>query len=688
MSANKIDVWLAAVADSSDDAIVTKTLDGVIQSWNRGAERLFECSAAEAVGQNIFLIVPSDRIAEEHDVLARLRRGERVDHFDTIRQAKDGRRIPISLTVSPVRDHRGVLIGASKVARDIRTRLQSDEIRGRLAAIVQSSDDAIVAKTLDGMITAWNEAAERLFGYAAAEAVGQSIFLIVPQDRRAEEEDVLSRLRRGERIDHFETIRQSKDGRRLPMSLSVSPIRDDQGRIIGASKVARDISDRVERERMQLLTRLVVAQEDERARMARELHDELGQQMTALRLTLETLRAATLDRHDLRAQIDMLQEMARQLDADVAFRVRGLRSAILETRGLAAALREYVGNWSQHSHVPLRLHANVPGDDRLPPEVGEHHLSHRTGGPQQRAQARARRACRRGARAPCRSRVPDHRRRRRGIRHSEDGGRHGRRRRRPGGHAGTGRADRRRSPDRIHGRPRHDGLRPRGARGRGADSLMARRLRVLLADDHAIVRQGLKLLIDAQPDMTVVGEAADGDTALAQAQALQPDIVVMDISMPGTNGLTATRALKEWQPALVTLVLTRHEEDRYLQEMLRAGASGYVLKQSPPPQLLQAIRAVAAGGIYLDPAVTARVADGLLDGRPDGSAPAAAISDRESEVLRLVAVGHSNKEIADRLNISVKTVEVHKANAMRKLGLTGRVDVIRYGVLRGWLYDT
>ena len=365
---NQLDAWLVAVVDSSDDAIVTKTLDGVIRSWNRGAERLFGYTAGEAVGQQIFLIIPPDRVAEEQDVLARLRLGERIDHFETIRQTKDGRRIPISLTVSPVRDDRGNVIGASKVARDITLRLQRDELRARLAAIVQSSDDAIVGKTLDGVIASWNEGAERLFGYTAEEAVGQPIFLIIPEDRRAEEEDVLSRLRRGERIDHFETIRQSKDGRRLPMSLCVSPIRDDQGRIIGASKVGRDISDRLERERAQLLTRLVVAQEDERARMARELHDQLGQQMTALRVTLETLKAAALDRHDLRAQIEMLQEMARQLDADVAFRVRGLRSAVLETRGLAAALREYVGNWSQHFSVPLRLHTNLT-EDRLPPEV-------------------------------------------------------------------------------------------------------------------------------------------------------------------------------------------------------------------------------------------------------------------------------------------------------------------------------
>jgi DNA-binding NarL/FixJ family response regulator len=218
---------------------------------------------------------------------------------------------------------------------------------------------------------------------------------------------------------------------------------------------------------------------------------------------------------------------------------------------------------------------------------------------------------------------------------------------------------------------------------------MPQPLRVLVADDHAIVRQGLRLLIDGEPDMVVAGEAADGTSVLEQAKALKPDIVVMDISMPTMNGLMATRALKRAQPDVAIVALTRHEEDTYVQDVLRAGASGYVLKHSPPQELLRAIRAIAAGGVYLDPAVSARVADGLLDGRLDHrQAPDVTITGRESEVLRLVAVGHSNKDIADRLKISVKTVELHKANAMRKLGLTGRVDVIRYGVLQGWLYDT
>jgi DNA-binding NarL/FixJ family response regulator len=214
-------------------------------------------------------------------------------------------------------------------------------------------------------------------------------------------------------------------------------------------------------------------------------------------------------------------------------------------------------------------------------------------------------------------------------------------------------------------------------------------LRILVADDHAIVRQGLRLLLDNQPDMEVIGEAADGKAALDLAVAVKPDIVVMDVSMPGMSGLIATRSLKQQQPAIMIVALTRHEDDTYLEELLRAGASAYVLKQSAPADFLKAIRAVAAGGIYLDPAMTSRVADGLLAGSIHVDAETnAKLTDRESEVLRLVAVGHSNVEIAARLDISIKTVEVHKANAMRKLGFTGRVDVIRYGVLQGWLYDT
>ena len=215
------------------------------------------------------------------------------------------------------------------------------------------------------------------------------------------------------------------------------------------------------------------------------------------------------------------------------------------------------------------------------------------------------------------------------------------------------------------------------------------RLRILLADDHVTVRQGLKMLIDSQDDMTVVSEASDGAAAVEQARTIRPDVVVMDISMPGMNGLVATRTLKQVQPDSVIVILTRHGDDAYLQELLRAGADGYVLKQSAASELLQAIRATAARGQYLDSALTARVTAGFLaKGGRKAQATGVNVSERESEVLRLIAAGYSNKEIAAQLELSVKTVEVHKANAARKLGLKGRIDIVKYALLQGWLSDT
>jgi DNA-binding NarL/FixJ family response regulator len=210
-------------------------------------------------------------------------------------------------------------------------------------------------------------------------------------------------------------------------------------------------------------------------------------------------------------------------------------------------------------------------------------------------------------------------------------------------------------------------------------------LRVVLADDHVTVRHGLRLLLDAQPDLTVVGEADDGRTALQRVQELEPDVVVMDISMPGMSGLSATRVLKEARPRVAIVVLTRHADDAYLHEMLRAGAAAFVLKQSPSTELIQAIRAAAAGGQYLDANVTSRVTGGLL--ARDSKRVGPRLTDREAEVLRMIARGFSNKEIASQLDLSVKTIEVHKANGMRKLGLKGRADIVQFAIVQGWMGD-
>ena len=213
-------------------------------------------------------------------------------------------------------------------------------------------------------------------------------------------------------------------------------------------------------------------------------------------------------------------------------------------------------------------------------------------------------------------------------------------------------------------------------------------LRILLADDHVTVRHGLKLLVESQDDMEVVAEASDGAAAVQLAMECRPDVVVMDVSMPGMNGLVATQTLRRMLPSAAIVTLTRHADDAYLQELLRAGASAYVLKQSAPAELLQAIRATGAGGQYVDSSLTARVTAGFLgrEGRM-GSRGTTAITEREAEVLRLIASGYSNKEIASRLVLSVKTVEAHKANAMRKLDLNGRIDIVKYALLQGWLHN-
>jgi DNA-binding NarL/FixJ family response regulator len=221
------------------------------------------------------------------------------------------------------------------------------------------------------------------------------------------------------------------------------------------------------------------------------------------------------------------------------------------------------------------------------------------------------------------------------------------------------------------------------------DTLPDRRVRVLLADDHATVRYGLKLLIDSEPDMTVVAEAGDGDEAVRKALSLKPDVVVMDISMPGVNGLAATRTLKQAQPGILVITLTRHTDDAYLHELLRAGASGYVLKRSAPTELLHAIRGVAAGGQYVDSTLTARVTAGFIGRSGDSTRKqTSALTDREAQVLRLIAAGYGNKEIGAQLTLSAKTVDAHKTNAMRKLDLRGRIDIVKYAVLQGWLDQT
>ncbi len=218
---------------------------------------------------------------------------------------------------------------------------------------------------------------------------------------------------------------------------------------------------------------------------------------------------------------------------------------------------------------------------------------------------------------------------------------------------------------------------------------MTDKIKILIADDHETVREGIRLIIETQTDMEVIAEAGDGREAIRLAEELKPDIVLMDVSMPVLNGLLATAKLKRIMPDLKILTLTRHTDKAYLQELLQAGVSGYVLKQSAPAELIRAIRAIANGGNYLDPAITGKVFEGFNEKQSNlrGDTSGQFLTEREREVFRHIALGYNNKEIAEKMNISVKTVEAHKANSLKKLDLRSRKDIIRYAILQGWMQD-
>ena len=213
------------------------------------------------------------------------------------------------------------------------------------------------------------------------------------------------------------------------------------------------------------------------------------------------------------------------------------------------------------------------------------------------------------------------------------------------------------------------------------------KIRTLVADDHTILREGVRLLLDAQPDIEVVGEAADGQEALVQVRALKPDIVLMDIAMPGLNGLEATRTIKHEFPQIHVIALTMYESDEYFFQVLNAGASGYVLKKAASADLVGAIRAVHAGDVFLYPSVARRLVSDYLTRVKSGEEQNSydGLTVREREVLKLIAEGHTNQAIAEKLVISPSTVQTHRTRIMQRLNLHSRAELIQYAVRKGLL---
>ena len=372
----------SAMAETSADAIVGHTLDPRIVYWNQGAERLYGYAPDEVIGQPSAVLMPPGH-NELPAVIERIRRGELVPHYDTRRRRKDGTVIDVSVAVSPIRTRDNELVGVSVVARDISERKRAEEALARLAAIVDSSEDAIIGKTLDTTIISWNHGAERIYGYTATEAIGQPIGILLPPGSEDEVPAIMERIRRGEKVEHYETKRQRKDGTIIDVSVTVSPIKTRDGDVIGASAVARDITERKQAESARaqiarleqsqaahrlLLERVFETQEQERRRIARELHDEAGQLMASLLVGLRALDdATTID--DAKAQSRRLRAVAVKALDEVGRLARGLHSSVLDDHGLAVALQRYVAEYSTTHNIAVDLALDETDARNLLPAV-------------------------------------------------------------------------------------------------------------------------------------------------------------------------------------------------------------------------------------------------------------------------------------------------------------------------------
>lgn len=373
----KVITRLASMVESSDDAIIGLDLNGIITDWNRGAEIMYGFKAEEVIGKTTKVIVPPQRFNEELTIIERIRHGERLEHFETVRRRKDGSDLDISLTVSPIYDEAGNMTGISKIARSITARKQAQKAlrdsEERLELVLKSvTDYAIVTTDINGVITGWNPGAEKIFGYSSKEIMGQSAdILFTPEDLRngVLQKEMSKASTEGRAEDERWHLR--KDGSQFYASGVMSPLKD--GDLMGFVKITRDQTERLKTEAAlhdkEMLQRLVAAQEDERQRIARDLHDQLGQQMTALRLNLESLKNSCGGNKALIKEVEETQRKAKEIDSDVSFLAWELRPTALDDLGLRVALGNFVKEWSRNYGIPAEFHTAGMRKKRLIREI-------------------------------------------------------------------------------------------------------------------------------------------------------------------------------------------------------------------------------------------------------------------------------------------------------------------------------
>ena len=353
----------ARLLDLTNDAILVRDASDRITFWNKGAIDMYGFSRNEAIGRVSHDLLgtefpePLESIKEQF-----LREGRWAGELR--HTCANGARKTVSTQWILDRDSSGNIRSVLESNRDVTEANRAQEVQNRLAAIVESSDDAIVSKGLDGIITSWNKAAERVFGYTANEAIGQHITLIIPSDRKDEENEILARIGRGERVDHFQTVRQRKDGTRFDVSVTISPVRDSSGRIIGASKVARDITakNRAEKalreseQRYQVAIDASQVQDEERRRIAREFHDSAGQTLTVLDLSLAQLaRKAEVTTPELAKEARAIERIVQQLYREIRTTSYLLHPPMLDEAGIRSALSHYVQGVTERSGIAIDL---------------------------------------------------------------------------------------------------------------------------------------------------------------------------------------------------------------------------------------------------------------------------------------------------------------------------------------------
>jgi len=392
--AEEANAWLAAVVESSDDAIISEDLNGIITSWNAGAQRMFEYTKVEAVRQPIKLIIPSDLYDEEARILQRLRNGERIDHYESIRLSKSGKQIDVSLTISPVRGSDGRVLGASKIARDITERKQAEEALRKVydelelrvlertselerrtaqvqeqAELLDLANDAIFVRNLDAKITYWNQGAERLYGWTRAEVLGKPIDDYLKTHFPQPFADIRSEILRTGSWQG-ELIHSTKDRRRITVASRWSVWSDKQGKPLGFLELNTDLTEqkRAEENLRTMSGRLLQLQDEERRRIARELHDSAGQMLVALDMNLATIQrdGANLNHGAARACAESLH-LVQQLSKELRTISHLLHPPLLDEAGLPSAIRWFVEGFAERSKIPVAL--EVPQNlGRLSPE--------------------------------------------------------------------------------------------------------------------------------------------------------------------------------------------------------------------------------------------------------------------------------------------------------------------------------